>query len=119
MRAKFRGTYLTAGTINAAVKETPGQRYSYREETEPPRSFCEGTIMKKIIAAIGLAIGLSFVGTGVADASTASTTDRCAEARAALARLESQAAGERNPVRKAILLRMIAGARPAVDSQCP
>lgn len=73
--------------------------------------------MKKAIAAISLAIGLSFTGAGIADASTV-PSQKCAQAKTALENLQKQADAERNLVRKEILLRMIAGARPAVNSQC-
>jgi len=75
--------------------------------------------MKKTIAAIGLAIGLSFAGTGIADASAAPTAQQCAQAKAALVNLKKQAAVEKNQVRKEILLRMVAGTAPVVNSQCP
>lgn len=75
--------------------------------------------MKKTIAAIGLAIGLSLAGAGIADASTTATPQRCAQARTALANLQKQADTETNPARKEALRRMIAGATLAVNSQCP
>ena len=78
----------------------------------------ERAIMKKTIAAIGLAIGLSFVGTGIAGASVTPTSQQCAQARAALASLQKQADAEQNPTRKEILKRTITGATPAVNSQC-
>lgn len=74
--------------------------------------------MKKTVAVMGLAIGLSLAGAGIADASTAAVPDRCAQARTALMQLEAKAAAEHNPAIKQALLRMVAGARPAVDSQC-
>lgn len=73
--------------------------------------------MKRVIATIGLAVGLSLVGTGIADAGTAPNT-RCAEAQTALMKLENKAAIENNQARKELLMRMITGARLAVGSQC-
>lgn len=78
----------------------------------------ERTTMKKTIAAIGLAIGLSFAGAGIADASVTPAEKRCAQAEAALAELQKKAADEKNPVRREILLKMVDGAAPAVKSQC-
>lgn len=74
--------------------------------------------MKKKIAAIGLAIGLSFAGAGIAGASATPAEKRCEEAKAALVSLQEKANRETNLVRKEILLKMIAGAAPAVESQC-
>lgn len=48
--------------------------------------------MKTTIAAIGLAIGLSFATIGIADASTASPSRQCVDARTALDNLQKQAA---------------------------
>lgn len=73
--------------------------------------------MKKTVAVMGLAIGLSLAGAGIANASAAAP-DRCEQARTALMQLEAKAAAEQNPAIKQALLRMVAGARPAVDSQC-
>jgi hypothetical protein len=74
--------------------------------------------MKKTVAVIGLAIGLSLAGAGIANASAVAAPDRCEQARTALMQLEAKAAAEQNPAKKQALLRMVAGARPAVDSQC-
>ncbi|MGH3669341.1 MAG: hypothetical protein ACRDSH_01715 [Pseudonocardiaceae bacterium] len=81
----------------------------------------ERTIMKKTIAVIGLAIGLSLAGAGIADASAsaAAVPDRCMQARTALMKLQDQANAEHNPARKQALQRMVAGATLAVNSQCP
>jgi hypothetical protein len=62
---------------------------------------------------------LSFAGTCIADASVTPTALQCAQARAALASLQEQADAEKNPTRKEILKKMIAGASPTVNGQCP
>ena len=73
--------------------------------------------MKSTIAAIGLAIGLSFATIGIAYASPAYPTTRCSEAKAALVSLQKQADAATGPVKQAFVT-MIYGLTPQVNRLC-
>lgn len=74
--------------------------------------------MKSTIVAIGLAIGLSFATVGIADASPASPTTRCSDAKTALMNLQKQADDPNNKAVRPGFLLMIAGLQPQVTRLC-
>lgn len=77
-------------------------------------------IMKSTIAAIGLAISLSFATVGIADASPAAPTTRCSDAKAALLKLQAAAAAAKaGSATQRGLQAMVDGLTPQVNRLCP